>query len=325
MKKKSKSLLLFSGGLDSILAAKILMEQGIGVLGVVFKSCFFNEEQAQKSAKEIGLKLKVIDISKEHLEIVKKPKYGYGKNMNPCIDCHLLMLKKAKELMQEDSCGCIRVMSQAKQGALRYSDADFVATGEVVGERPMSQNRNILRLLEKESGLERYLLRPLSAKLLEPTIPEKKGVVDREKLLDIQGRSRKRQLELAKKFKLKWYPTPSGGCLLTDPQFSLRLKEMLKKWPSADCDDIELLKHGRVFWEKKFLIVVGRDKEENLIIKKLKKEGDIIIEPQNIPGPITLIRGYRKPSILVINKAKDFAKRYFNKKKIKEEIKFEVF
>lgn len=306
MPKKPKCIILFSGGLDSILAAKILMEQGISVLGVVFKSCFFNEEQAKKSAKEIGLKLKVIDFSKEHLEIVKKPKYGYGKNMNPCIDCHLLMLKEAKKLKEK----------------MKY---DFVATGEVVGERSMSQNRNILRLLEKESGLERYLLRPLSAKLLEPTIPEKKGVVDREKLLDIQGRSRKRQLELAKKFKLKWYPTPSGGCLLTDPQFSLRLKEMLKKWPSADCDDIELLKHGRVFWEKKFLIVVGRNKEENLIIKKLKKEGDIIIEPQNIPGPITLIRGYRKPSILVINKAKDFAKRYFNKKKIKGEIKFEVF
>lgn len=306
MQEKPKCLLLFSGGLDSILAAKILMEQGIDVLGITFKSCFFDQEQAKKAGKEIGLKIKTIDISKEHLEIVKRPKYGYGKNMNPCIDCHLLMLKKAKLLREK----------------LKY---DFVATGEVLGERPMSQNINILKLLEKESGLEGYLLRPLSAKLLEPTIPEKNNIVDREKLLDIKGRSRKRQLEMAKKFKLKWYPTPSGGCLLTDPQFSRRLKDMFEKWPDADCDDMKLLKFGRHFWKEDFLIVVGRNEKENKEIKKLKREKDIVIEPQNIPGPTILIRGKRKKPREVISLAKDLIKKYSKKIKDKEKINFLIY
>jgi len=297
MRKRAKCLLLFSGGLDSILAAKILMEQGIDVLGLNFKSCFFDEKQARKSAREIGLKLKIIDISKEHLELVKKPKYGYGKNMNPCIDCHLLMLKKAKELMQK----------------MKY---DFVATGEVLGERPMSQNKNILKLLEKESGLEGYLLRPLSAKLLIETIPEKEGIVDREKLLSISGRQRKTQIKLAKKFKLKWYPTPSGGCFLTDPQFSKRLKEMLEKWKNADCEDMELLKVGRHFWKEDFLIVVGRNEKENKIIRKLKKKGDVIIEPKNFPGPSVLIRGKRKMTKEIFEYAKELIKKY--SKKIKD-------
>lgn len=306
MEKKPSCLLLFSGGLDSILAAKLLMEQGIDVLGITFKSCFFNEDQAKKAGEEIGLKIKVIDISKEHLEVVKKPKYGYGKNMNPCIDCHLLMLKEAKKLKEK----------------LKYN---FIATGEVLDERPMSQNKNILKLLEKESGLEGYLLRPLSAKLLGPTIPEKNNIVKREKLLDIKGRSRKRQLELAKKFKLKWYPTPSGGCLLTDPQFSRRLKDMFEKWPNADCDDMKLLKFGRHFWKEDFLIVVGRNEKENKEIKKLKREKDIVIEPQNIPGPTILIRGKRKKPREVISLAKDLIKKYSKKIKDKEKINFLIY
>ena len=294
MKKKPSCLLLFSGGLDSILVAKILINQGIEVLGVTFRSCFFDEKQARKSAKEIGLNLKIIDFSEEHLKIVKNPKYGYGKNMNPCIDCHLLMLKKAKNLMEK----------------LKY---DFVATGEVLGERPMSQNKNILRLLERQSGLKGYLLRPLSAKLLEPTIAEKEGIVDREKLLSISGRQRKTQIELVKKFKIKKYPTPSGGCCLTYKEFSEKLKDLLKKWPKADCKDIELLKRGRVFWEKDFLIVIGRDEKDNKEIKKLKQKKDIILEPKSIPGPTTLIRGKRKISKLIIEHAKELVRKYLKK------------
>ena len=164
--KRIKALILFSGGLDSILAAKILEEQGIKLLGLTFKSYFFNEKEAKESARKIKLPLKVIDFSKEHLQIVKNPKYGYGKAMNPCLDCHILMLKIAKRLMNKEG-------------------FHFVATGEVLGERPMSQNKEALKLIEKRSLLKGYLLRPLSAKLLEPTIPEMSGLVNREKLLDI--------------------------------------------------------------------------------------------------------------------------------------------
>jgi len=306
MPKKAKCLLLFSGGLDSILAAKILMEQKISIAGLTFKSCFFGEKQAKEAALQLNsgqveekgrFKLKVVDISKEHLKIVKKPKYGYGKNMNPCIDCHLLMLKEARKIM----------------GKERF---DFVSTGEVLGERPMSQNKNILRLLEKESGLKGRLLRPLSAKLLEPTISEKEGQVNREKLFSISGRQRKKQFDLAKSFRIKKYPTPSGGCCLTYKEFSKKLEELFKKWPNANCKDIEILDNGRVFWEKDSLIVVGRDEKDNKEIKKLKQKDDLIIEPKKIPGPTTLIRGLNKKTPeTIIERAKELTKKYSKSEK----------
>lgn len=305
MSKKTKCLILFSGGLDSILASKILMEQQTEVLGLTFKSCFFDEKQAREIAGQIGLKLKMIDFSDEHLEIVKKPKYGYGRNMNPCIDCHLLMLKEAKLLMEK----------------LKY---DFVATGEVLGERPMSQNKNVLKLLEKQSGLKGCLLRPLSAKLLEPTIAEKKGMINREKLFSIVGRQRKKQFELAHKFKIKKYPTPSGGCCLTYEDFSQKLKKLFEKWPNANCDDIALLKCGRNFWEENFLIVVGRDKNDNKAIKKLKQKGDLIIELKKIAGPTILIRSKtKKIPDLIINRAKELTRKYSKKAK-EEDIDFKI-
>jgi tRNA-specific 2-thiouridylase len=304
--KKLRAIVLFSGGLDSILAAKILMEQGIEVIPVFFKSYFFGPEIAQKSAKENGLKLKVIDFSKEHLKIVKKPNFGYGSSMNPCLDCHILMLKKAKELMKKKK-------------------FDFVATGEVLGERPMSQNKKALELVEKKSSLSGYLLRPLSAKLLKETIPEKKGLIDREKLLDIQGRSRRRQIELAKEFKIKFYPTPAGGCLLTDPEFGKRLKELLKNYPKFDGNDVELLKLGRHFWEGKTKIVVGRNHQENLKIKRLAQKKDILIEMKNYPGPTTLIRSYGgKISKEILEKAKNLTKFYSKKARDKKDVEFKI-
>ena len=215
--KKAKVLILFSGGLDSILATKLLLEQGIIVQGLTLKSAFFDAKQAKKAAEKVGIQLKVIDFSDEHLRMVKNPKFGYGKNMNPCIDCHLLMLKTAQKIMTKEN-------------------FDFVATGEVLGERPMSQRKQILGLLEKEAGLVGRLLRPLSAKLLLPTEAEKKGLVDRRKLLDIQGRSRKRQLALAKKWGIDWYSTPAGGCLLTDPEFSKKLDRKSTRLNSSHTD-----------------------------------------------------------------------------------------
>ena len=304
--RKVKALVLFSGGLDSILACKILEEQKIEVVPVFFKSYFFGPEIAEKSAKILGLKLRVIDFSKEQLKIVKKPKFGRGSAMNPCLDCHILMLKKAKELMKKEK-------------------FDFVATGEVLGERPMSQNKKALELVEKESSLKGYLLRPLSAKLLKETIPEKKGWVNREKLLDIQGRSRKRQIELAKKFKIKWYPQPAGGCILTDLEFGKKLKDLLKKYPEFDGNDVETLKVGRHFWKGNSKIIVGRNHQENLKLEALKRKKDIIIKMENYPGPTVLIRPYKsKISSKILNTAKELIIRYSKKAQGKKDIKFQI-
>jgi len=350
MKKKIKAIILFSGGLDSILADKILEEQkmnylapkGRGIpsgkffrqmyprrraarylcseiklLGITFKSYFFNEEQAKKAAKQIKLPLKVIDFSKEHLNIVKNPKYGYGKTMNPCIDCHILMLRTTKRIMKKEK-------------------FDFVITGDVLGERPMSQNKQALKLIEKESSLAGYLLRPLSAKLLNQTIPEKLGWVKRESLLDISGRSRKRQIALAEKYKIREYPTPAGGCLLTDLEFSKRLKELLKIFPKCAGNDIELLKLGRHFCSAFYgpkgeggrgaKIIIGRNEEENKKIKKLKKKKDILIEMKNYVGPLTLIRSYGKGKIpeKLIEKAKNLTQYYSTKARYKKDVEFRI-
>jgi len=291
--KKAKALVLLSGGLDSILAAKILKNQGIKVTALSFKSYFFNTVAAEKAAKNLKIPLKIIDFSKEHLEMVKNSKYGYGKTINPCIDCHILMLKKAKGIMKKEK-------------------FDLVATGEVVGERSMSQSLPALKLIEKESSLKGYLLRPLSAKLLEETVPEKKGLISRERLLNISGRSRNKQIALAKKWKIKWYPTPAGGCLLTDLEFGKRLKELFARYPKCDGNDIKLLKLGRHFWVAKVKIIVGRNEKENKKIEKLAKRGDILIEMKNYPGPLTFIRNYSKKKIIqkVIKKAQDLTQHY---------------
>jgi len=306
MSKMRKAILLLSGGVDSILAGKILENQGIKIIPVFFKSYFFDEKNAQKVAENLGWKLEVIDFSKDHLKVVKKPKFGYGSSVNPCIDCHILMLKKAKQLMKK-------------------LKADFVATGEVLGERPMSQNKKALELIEKESSLKGYLLRPLSAKLLKETIPEKKGKVDREKLLDIQGRSRKRQIELAKKFKIKWYPQPSGGCILTDLEFGKKLRKLLEKYPEFDGNDVETLKLGRHFWEGNVKIIIGRNHEENLKLEKIKRKGDFIVKMENYPGPTALIRPYQgKVSNEILEKAKELILKYSKKAIDKIDIKFQI-
>ena len=267
-----KGLVLFSGGLDSILVVKIFQKEQIKVTGLHFVSYFFdNREQINKLAKNLKIKLKTVDFSEEHLKIVKDPRYGYGKAVNPCIDCHILMFKKAKEIMKAEG-------------------FNFIATGEVLGERPMSQNKKALALIEKKSGLEDYLLRPLSAKLLKPTIVEKKKLVNRDNLFDISGRSRKKQLALAKKWKIKNYPMPAGGCLLTDRQFAQRFQSLLKKWPDCQGDDVLLLKIGRHFWLDDNLILVGRDKEDNQKIEKLAQKGDLLIKPKDFSGPTILVR-----------------------------------
>ena len=284
-----KAIALISGGLDSILAARLIEEQGIGVLPLHFKIPFCHQVKtgnlsdskvASLVANNLGLKLKTLDISQEFLKLLTKPKHGFGSNMNPCIDCKILMLSKAKELMQE----CF---------------ASFVISGEVLGQRPMSQHRKALELISQESGLENLLLRPLSARLLAPTTPEKEGWVDRNRLLNFNGRSRRSQIELAKNLKITNYSNPAGGCLLTDPEFSQRLKDLITH-KELSIENVELLKIGRHFRiAQNTKLVVGRDEKENERIFNLARENDYLFFPtQELAGPTSLGRGKFNPDLL---------------------------
>lgn len=293
----TKGLCLFSGGLDSMLAIRLLQRRGVDAVGLTFVSYFFNAETPIKMARQLNVSLRVVDISLEHLEMVKQPRYGYGKNMNPCLDCHLMMLRRAKQIMTEEG-------------------FYFVATGEVLGERPFSQNLAALNLLEKESGLAGYLLRPLSAKLLPSTIPEQKGLINREKLLDISGRSRQRQMALALEWGILEYPTPAGGCCLTDPGFGGRFKELLAHWPEAGGDDIQLLKYGRILWQDNILLIIGRDQAENNQLEQLRQKKDILVSPKNFSGPTILIRNKINISFNtepIISLAEELIQRYSKK------------
>jgi len=275
-----KGLVLFSGGLDSILATKLVLKQNIEVEGINFSTLFWSYKKKENShfsvksiAEELGIKLKVFEVSRDFLEVVKNPKYGYGSGMNPCIDCRIFMLKKAYQYMKE-------------------TGASFLITGEVLNERPMSQRLSILKLIEKETALSGLILRPLSAKLLEPTTPEKKGWVDREKFLSIKGRSRKPQMILAKNLGIRNYLNPSGGCLLTDPGFSKRMKDLMKYSPNFNLEDVELLKLGRHFRiSDKAKLIVGRDKEENEKIINFNLKESPLFYPLEAKGPVALGRG----------------------------------
>jgi len=264
-----KALGLFSGGLDSILAAKLIQEQGIKVELVNFYTPFFPLKNAEKISKE--LKLKQIDVTKNYLKMLRKPKHGYGSEMNPCIDCKIFMLRKAKKYAKK-------------------INAKFIFTGEVLGERPMSQNKNSLNLIEKEAGLKGKLLRPLSAKLLPITEAEKKWV-DRSKLLDLSGRGRDKQKKLARKFKIKEYPTPAGGCLLTYKEYARKVRDLLKNKKRISKRDIELLKLGRHFRHGKNKIIVGRNESENKELKKMKQKTDYMFEATYWGSPITILQG----------------------------------
>ncbi|MCK5534778.1 7-cyano-7-deazaguanine synthase [bacterium] len=273
-----KAVVLFSEGLDSSLAVKLMQEQGVEVVAINFIMPFSHENKHKKKknitiqrAEELKIKLKLYKAEKEYLQIVKNPRYGYGKNLNPCIACRIWMLEKAKELMKE-------------------LDAGFIVSGEVLGQRPMSQKRYALKIIEKESGLEGLIVRPLSAKLLDPSIPEKEGWIEREKLFDISGRSRTRQFALAKRFKITNYDNPAGGCLLTESYFSLKTKDLIKS-NMFNMNNIHLIKKGRYFSvSNSFKLVVGRDKQENEELMALAGEGDLILKSE-VKGPIAIGRG----------------------------------
>ncbi|MEQ8200877.1 MAG: tRNA 4-thiouridine(8) synthase ThiI [Syntrophomonadaceae bacterium] len=270
-----KAVSLFSGGLDSLLAVCLIKDQGIEVVGVNFVSPFFGAEPGnRKAAAQLGIEYHELDIGPEYMDVLKKPVYGYGKNFNPCIDCHGFMLNRAGRFMEEIG-------------------ASFLITGEVVGERPMSQNKSALRQVEKLSGYPGLVLRPLSARLLEPTIPEKEGWVDRSRLLDISGRSRTRQMQLAEHYSIKEYPTPAGGCLLTQENFSRRLRRVLTIKPDIEAGELEILKVGRHFYlSDGELLMVGRNHSENERLQKAARTQDYLIKVNDRPGPLGLLRRF---------------------------------
>jgi len=270
---KVKGLAVFSGGLDSIIAVKVIQDQGIEVLGITFETHFFSARKARDAAEKIDLPLIVSDITDTHLKMLLAPRYGYGRNMNPCIDCHTLMLKIAGDRMEE-------------------LGADFIFTGEVLGQRPMSQGKQMLGVVAKNSGYPDYILRPLSAKLLPETRPEREGKVQREQLLAISGRGRKIQIELAKHYGISDYAPPAGGCLLTDPMFAKRLKDLFNHHRDFSRRDIELLKFGRHFrMNEQTKIVVGRNRLDNEAIQTLTEEGDVTVYMTSFRGPTVLIPG----------------------------------
>ncbi len=269
-----KAVVLISGGLDSALAVKLLCEQNIEVVAVNVVTRFGGgkTDHAALIAEDLGVRFVRIKAQDDYIDMLKNPKHGYGSNFNPCIDCHIYMIRKAGEMLESEG-------------------ASFVATGEVLGQRPMSQNKGSLLRVEKESGMEGLLLRPLSAKKLKMSIPEREGWVDREKLLGIAGRGRKVQLELAEKYGLSGYSAPAGGCLLTNREFSARLRELLDRKDDPTDTDIELLKVGRHFWQGDTLVIVGRNHNENLSILGLNKPEDCVLHVADDPGPVTIIRG----------------------------------
>jgi tRNA U34 2-thiouridine synthase MnmA/TrmU len=255
-----------------------MLEQGIDVHGVHFVIPFGRADKRQselpvcKVAASIGIEVEVIRLGEEYLEIVRSPKHGYGSNVNPCIDCKILMLTLAKELM-------------------RARDADFIVTGEVVGQRPMSQRMDSMRRIEKESGLEGYLVRPLSAHLLEPTRPEIEGLVDRETLLGVRGRSRKELMRLAAEKGVSGYSSPAGGCLLTDPRYAQRVRDLLRHG-MLTLHDIDLLGSGRHFrLPHGSKLVVGRHQRDNEKLLGLVDETDWVLSTPEVPGPTAVLRG----------------------------------
>ncbi len=275
-----RALVLFSGGLDSILACKLLQEQGIQVTALKFITPFFGydlkgkeQEAAQEAKGKYGITLEVVDISDDYLEMLKNPPHGFGRYYNPCIDCKILMIKKAIEL-------------------LPHYIASFIATGEVVGQRPMSQRRDAMRIVERDSGAEGILLRPLSAKMLKPTVVEEKGLVDRSRLLGITGRGRKDQMALADRYGIKDYPAPAGGCVLADPILSERFKKIFKYLgDSITINDCLLAQVGRQFLlPKGGWLVVGRNQGENTRLLGLRKPHDLIFTLLRRPGPVGLLR-----------------------------------
>lgn len=294
---------LLSGGLDSTIAVKIMIDQGIDVIALNFITPFCTctrkgcRHEASRVAELYDIPVKLISAGSDYIEMIKNPKHGYGRNMNPCIDCRIFMFRKAKEYMEE-------------------IDANFIFTGDVLGQRPMSQHKKALQIIELESGLDNLVVRPLSARLLKPTIPEEKHWIDRDKMLDISGRRRIPQIELADELGINDYPCPAGGCRLTDSQFSDRLRDSFK-YEEDTINDIHLLRYGRHFrLDSGAKAIVGRNEDENKIISGFFKKNDILIEVIGVGSPITLLKKHSDKED--IKKAVELCFRYSDAIKIED-------
>ncbi|MCK4417642.1 MAG: hypothetical protein KAV99_05700 [Candidatus Latescibacteria bacterium] len=276
-----KAVGLLSGGLDSILVLRLMLDQGIEVIVVNFSTPFLTEtggySQLEQMCDQSRMELKRVDVGADYLEMLKNPQHGYGKGLNPCVDCRIFMLCRAKQIMEQ-------------------LGAEFVFTGEVLGQRPMSQRRDTMRIVERDSELEGRLLRPLCAQLMKPTIPEQQGIVDREKLLAISGRSRKAQMRLAKQWGISQYPSPAGGCLLTDSEFARRLKDLFEHRQDS-AGNIELLRLGRHFrLSQQAKLVCGRNAEENEKLSRLVSDENLKLGVKGGRSTLAVVIGSPEPS-----------------------------
>ena len=279
-KEKKKVVALLSGGLDSQLAVRIMQEQGFEVSAVAIKTPFCDFDcgrgcgfEIRERADDLNVNLKTVYLGDEYIEMLKHPKHGIGAGFNPCVDCRTMMFDAAKKHMEEIG-------------------AEFIISGEVLGQRPMSQHLDSLRMIEKDSNLIGKIVRPLSAGLLPATDPEKNGLIKREDLGMIKGRTRRNQLEMAKKYGIENPPNAGGGCLLTEPQFGIKAKDLFEHIETPTINDIDLLKIGRHFrLDEETKFVVGRNKDENEMIKALALPGDILFEAKDYVGPVSILRG----------------------------------
>jgi len=272
--KKVKAVGLISGGLDSALAAQLLIRQGIDVHGVYFAMPWGcgSLDQAQKVCGQIGVPLKIIKMGEDYIDMLQKPRYGYGRAFNPCVDCHIYMIRKAAQYMTK-------------------INASFVFTGEILGQRPMSQRRECLRWVEKGTALDGLLLRPLCALLMPETRVETEGWVDRSKLLRINGRGRKEQYDLAAQWNVSHFSAPGGGCLLTERHFSARIKDILNRG-YRDLRDVAILKAGRYFRiDEDHIVLVGRDEKENDYLVQNAHPEDVILRLKDSEGPYAVLKG----------------------------------
>ncbi len=271
---KPKAVALLSGGLDSILAVRMMQEQGVEVVGhnIVLPFVRKSPETPEAAAEWLGIRLVKEPVGDDYITVLRRPRYGYGKGFNPCIDCRIYMLGMARRLMERE-------------------DADFVVTGDVLKQRPKSQTPHALRIEDKASGLDRLILRPLSAQLFKPTIPEQKGLVDRSRLLGLRGRSRRTQFELAQHYGLESFSTPAGGCPLTFPEFGAKARSLISNMQELTLDDLALLTIGRHFYRNGAHIILGRNRTHNSALLNARSPRDATVQVTAYPGPVTLVRG----------------------------------